>query len=170
MDAEWVEHLIKTYSSRLLHYISNHTHSREDAEDLMQDIFVSVYEHCSEFDPERCNEEAWLYIIAKRKIVSYYRTYRKNDSIDTMEDYQMPGDNSMQQAENLMACRQAIAKALTSLDERSRDIVVLKYFSGLSYAEIARKTGVNEGHARVICSRALEKMQHVVGNFDFDNL
>ncbi|MDO5444392.1 MAG: sigma-70 family RNA polymerase sigma factor [Eubacteriales bacterium] len=167
MDAEWVENLMKKYSSRLLHYLNGHTHSREDAEDLLQDIFVSVYEHCSEFDPSRCNEEAWLYIIAKRKLVSYYRGFKMNDSIDEMEDFQLPGDNSMAQATNLMACRQAVAKALSGLDERSKDIVVLKYFSGLSYKEIGEKLGISEGNARVICSRALEKMQNILGDFEF---
>lgn len=166
MDAEWVESLIKKYSSRLLHYLCGHTYSREDAEDLLQDIFVSVYEHSSEFDPSRCNEEAWLYIIAKRKLVSYYRAYKMNDSIDKMEDYQLPGDDSMAQATNLMACRQVIAKALSGLDERSRDVVVLKYFSGFSYKEIGDKLGTSEGNARVICSRALEKMQKLIGNFE----
>lgn len=167
MDAEWVESLIKKYSSRLLHYLCGHTYSREDAEDLLQDIFVSVYEHNNEFDPSRCNEEAWLYIIAKRKLVSYYRAFKRNESIDEMEDYQLPGDNSMAQATNLMACRQAVAKALSGLDERSRDIVVLKYFSGFTYKEIGEKLGISEGNARVICSRSLEKMQNLIGDFEF---
>ena len=168
MDAEWVESLMKKYSSRLLHYLSGHTHSREDAEDILQDVFVSVYEHCAEFDPERCNEEAWLYIIAKRKLVSYYRSFKNQDSIDAMEDYQLPGEDSMAQVTNLMACRQAVAKALTALDERSRNVVVLKYFSDLSYKEIGEKLDISEGNARVICSRALEKMQDAVGSFEFE--
>ena len=168
MDAAWVEHLIKEYSSSLLRYLISHCHSREDAEDLLQDVFMSVYEHCGEFDPERCNEEAWLYIIAKRKIVSYYRKYKMNDSIDEMEDYQLPGIDSMAEATNLMAARQAVAKALSGLDERSRDIVVLKYFNNLSYKEIAEKVGTSEGNARVICSRALAQMQDILGDFEFN--
>lgn len=168
MDSQWVEHLIKEYSSGLLKYLTAHTHSREDAEDILQDVYMSVYEHCAEFDPERCNEQAWLYIIAKRKLVSYYRKYRLDDSIDAMEDYEIPGDDSMAQATNLMACRQAVAKGLRSLDERSRDIVVLKYFSGLSYAEISDRMDISEGNARVICSRALKAMEDVLGTFDFE--
>lgn len=168
MDAGWVEHLIKEYSSSLLRYLVSHTHSREDAEDMLQDVFMSVYEHCAEFDPERCNEEAWLYIIAKRKLVSYYRKFKQIDSIDEMEDYQLPGDDSMAQATNLLACRQAVARALESLDERSRDIVVLKYFNDLSYKEIADKVGISAVNARVICSRALGRMQIILGDFDFE--
>lgn len=167
MDAGWVEHLIKEYSSSLLRYLVSHVHSREDAEDILQDVFMSVYEHCGEFDPSLCNEEAWLYIIAKRRLVSYYRKFKQIDSIDEMEDYQLPGDDSMAQATNLMACRQTVARALSGLDQRSRDIVVLKYFDDLSYKEIAEKVGTSEGNARVICSRALKEMQEILGDFDF---
>ena len=167
MNSAWVEQLTEKYSKSLLRYLCAHCHIREDAEDLLQDVLVSVYEHCEEFDPERCNEEAWLYIIAKRKLVSYYRRFRQSDSIDAMEDYQLPGENSMEQAVNLMACRQSVAKALAVLDERSREIVVLKYFDELSYREIAEKLGLTEGNARVICSRALNRMQAALGEFDF---
>lgn len=168
MDESWVQHLITEYSSGLLKYLVHHAHSREDAEDLLQDVFLSVYEHCGEFDPSRCNEQAWLYIIAKRKLVSYYRRFKQNDSIDEMEDYQLPGDNSMAEATNLMACRQAVALALKKLDERSREVVVLRYFNGMSYAEISSAMGISEGNARVIHTRALDVMKKEIGDFAFE--
>ena len=167
MNSEWVEKLIKENSAQLLHYLKSHTHSKEDAEDLLQDVFMSVYEHSAEFNPELCNEQAWLYIIAKRKLVSYYRKFKQNDSIEEMEDYQLPGDNSMEQAANLMSCRQAAAQALSILDERSRDVVVLRYFYDLSFKEISGKMGISEGNARVISTRALDKMQSYLGDYDF---
>ena len=168
MDAEWVEHLINKYSSQLLHYISNHTHNREDAEDILQDIFISVYEHCSEFDAERCNEQAWLYIIAKRRLVSYYRKQKDMDSLDAMEDYEVPGDDSMAQATNVMACRQAVALGMRKLDERSREVIVMRYFDGMSFSEIGEALGISEGNARVIQNRALKTMQEELGSFEFD--
>ena len=167
MDSTWVEHLIKEYSSQLLHYLVGHAHSREDAEDILQDVYISVYEHCGEFDPERCNEQAWLYIIAKRKLISYYRKYKQLDSVDEMEDYQLPGDNSMAEATNLMASRQAVALGLKKLDERSRDVIILRYFNDYSFAEIGEALGISEGNARVIHSRALKAMQDELGDFEF---
>ena len=170
MDEKWVEHLINEYSDGLLKYLVHHTHSKEDAEDLLQEVFMSVYEHCAEFDPERCNEQAWLYIIAKRKLVSYYRKFKQEDSIDAMEDYQLPGDNSMQQATELMACRQAVAIALQKLDERSRSVVVLRFFEGLSAEETGKALGLSAANVRTIQSRALDTMEKELGNFDFEDM
>ena len=168
MDAAWVEHLIKEYSSGLLKYLISHSHSREDAEDILQDVFVSVYEHCAEFDPERCNEQAWLFIIAKRKLVSYYRSSKQEDSLDAMEDYEVPGDNSMAQATNLMACRQAVALALQKLDERSRMVVIMRFFENLTSEEIAERLGLSSSNVRTIQSRAMKIMEKELGSFDFE--
>ena len=167
MDSSWVEHLIEQYSAGLLKYIRSHTHTQEDAEDILQDVFMSVYQHCADFDPERCNEQAWLFIIAKRKLVSYYRAQKQDSSLDDMEDYQVPQDNSMDEAVNLMGARQAVAKALHVLDERSRDIVVMKYFKGYSAEEIGQKMGLTAGNVRTIMSRALDIMEKELKEFDF---
>lgn len=167
MDEKWVEHLIDVYSSGLLRYLKSHTRSSEDAEDILQDVFLSVYEHCADFDESRCNEQAWLYIIAKRKLVDYYRRYKLNDSLDEMEDYQLPGDNSMAEATNLMAARQAVAVALNKLDARSRQIVVMRFFDGLSSDEIADRLDLTPQNVRTIQSRALDVMEKEIGDFDF---
>lgn len=167
MNKEWVEHLIEEYSSGLLRYLTSHTHSKEDAEDILQDVFTSVYEHCAEFDETRCNEQAWLYIIAKRKLVSYYRAHKQNDSIDEMEDYQLPGEDTMSEAVNLMGVRQAVAKALKVLDERSRQVIVLRFFEGLTAEETGERLGISAGNVRIIQSRALKTMQGELDDFDF---
>lgn len=169
MDSTWVEHLIEAYSSGLMKYLQGHVRSREDAEDLLQDVFMSVYEHCGEFDALRCNEQAWLYIIAKRKLVSYYRANKQEQSLDEMEDWQLPGEDSMAEAANVMAARQAVAKGLSVLDDRAKEIIVLRYFEGLSADEVADRLGISPGNVRTIQSRALDKMNKVVGAFDFSD-
>ena len=162
MDDKWIEHLMKSYSAALLKYLINHTHSREDAEDILQEVFLSCHKHAAEFDPERCNEQAWLYIIAKRKLVSYYRAHKDNVSLDAMEPDLTPGRDDMAKAVNVMACRQAVAKALAKLDERSRSVIVLRYLKGFSPEETAKYLGVSNANVRVIQSRALDKLEKIL--------
>ena len=168
MDSSWVEHLINEYSSALLRYIRQHTTNAEDAEDILQDVFISVYEHASEFDETKCNEQAWLYIIAKRKLIDYYRKKKGERSLDEMEDWEIPGDDSMAKATNIISARQSIANALAQLDERSRAIVIHKYFDGMSAEEIAAKMNLSIANVRTILSRALDSMESSIGSFEFD--
>ena len=95
MDESWIEHLMTEYSDGLLKYLKSHTHTPEDAEDILQEVFLSCHKHAAEFDPERCNEQAWLYIIAKRKLVSYYRARKETVSLDAMEPDLVPGKDDM---------------------------------------------------------------------------
>ncbi len=167
MNEQWIEHLMHDYSAALLKYLMHHTSSREDAEDILQEVFLSCHRHAAEFDPERCNEQAWLYIIAKRKLISYYRAKKDQVSLDAMEPDLTPGHDDMSKAINVMACRQAVAKALSKLDERSRSIIVLRYLKGLSSDEVAKRLGITPGNVRVIQSRALDKMSVALEDSDF---
>jgi RNA polymerase sigma factor (sigma-70 family) len=67
----------------------------------------------------------------------------------------------------LMACRQAVAQALSKLDERSRNVIVLRYIKGLSPDETAKLLNLSSGNVRVIQSRALDKMKKLLESFDF---
>lgn len=158
MDEKWVEGLVLKYQKKLTRYFWSHTGSWEDSEDMAQDVFLAVMKHREEFDPARCGEEAWLFIAARNRLVSYYRSKKQTESLDAMEEYRIPGRDETEQAENLMACRSEVAKALDALDERARAIVVLFYFKGRKDSEIAEITGTNAGNVRVIRKRALEKM------------
>ena len=86
-----------------------------------------------------------------------------------MEDWQLPGEDSMAEAANVMAARQAVAKGLSVLDDRAKEIIVLRYFEGLSADEVADRLGISPGNVRTIQSRALDKMNKVVGAFDFSD-
>ena len=167
MDEQWIEHLVTEYSSALLQYLRHHTDSREDAEDILQEVFMSVHRHAAEFDPQRCNEQAWLYIIAKRRLVSYYRSRKDSVSLDAMEADITPARDDMEGAVGMMACRQTLAQVLTRLDERSREVIVLRYLRGLSPGEVADRLGLSSGNVRVIQNRALNRMNKLLTEAGF---
>lgn len=58
MDEQWVERLVEENRSALLAYLRRHVSGREDAEDLLQEVFLSCYRHRESFDPARCSEKA----------------------------------------------------------------------------------------------------------------
>jgi len=168
MDSEWVERLYNEQAVNLVRYLRAHTDNLQDAEDLMQDTFLSVDKHKAEFDSSRCDEVAWLYIIAKRKLISWYRTQKPCVSldIDKNDDDEQgwrfapePSVNPVEEAVKLMADREEVAEALEVLDERSRQVVVLKYFEDMNDEQIANQLELSISNVRVIRNRALIKMR-----------
>jgi len=167
MDSAWVEKLYNEQSGNLVRYLKGHTGSQQDAEDIMQDTFLSVDKHKAEFDAARCDEVAWLYIIAKRKLISWYRSRKQDYSLDESPDeadgafrvFEEPSVSPVDAAVRLMEMREQVAEALSVLDERSRQVVVLKYFNDMNDEEIAARLDTSVSNVRVIRNRAMLKMR-----------
>ena len=163
MDEQWVERLVEENRSALLAYFRRHVSGREDAEDLLQEVFLSCYRHRESFDPARCSEKAWLYVIAKNRLRQYYRDTKQTVSLDEMsENGAEPADSTAQEAAGLMECRDAVARLLLTLDERSRTVLILRFFQELDAQQIAQRMGLTPGNVRVIQSRAIASLRQAM--------
>lgn len=155
----WVENLIKNYSDSLFQYVAKHTDSKEDADDIVQEVFLSCYKYKDKFDETKCGEHAWLYILAKNRLKNYYRDKKPVVSLEEQVVEPEADIDYAKQVVHIMACRELTAKALQQLDPRSQKIIVLRFFQGKSHEEIADLMGLSTGNVRVIQSRALRVME-----------
>lgn len=168
MNEQWITHLMKEHSDKLLRYLSSHTDSREDAEDLMQEIFTSCYKAQDRFDSSKCSEVAWLYIVAKNRLKNYYRDKKSSMSLDALEIEQKDPTDYMAQAVHLMHCREVTAEVIRMLDERSQQIILLRFFEEKSHDEIGKLLNLTTGNVRVIQSRALKQMEEYLSKHHAD--
>ena len=159
MNDMWVEHLMQSYGESLFQYVAKHTDTREDAEDIVQEVFLSCYRYKDKFDETRCGEHAWLYILAKNRLKNYYRDKKSSVSLEEQVTEPDSGIDYAEQVVHTMACRELTAKALQQLEARSQKIIVLRFFQGKSHDEIADLMGLTTGNVRVIQSRALKAME-----------
>ena len=167
MDDQWVEHLVQNNRSVLLAFLQRHVANREDAEDLLQDVFLACYRHKDSFDPERCSETAWLFVIAKNRLKQYYRDQKPVSSLEELaENGQEPADWSAQEAASLMECRDLVAKLLLTLDERSRTVLILRFFQELDSQQIAQRMGLSPVNVRVIQSRAIASLRQAMEHME----
>ena len=159
MKEQWIAHLMQEHSESLLRFLSSHTDNREDAEDLMQEIFTSCYKAYDRFDNSKCSEVAWLFIIAKNRLKNYYRDKKTSTSLDAVEVEQKDPTDYIAKAVHLMHCREVAAEVIKTLDKRSQQIILLRFFEEKSHEEIAEILNLNTGNVRVIQSRALKQME-----------
>ena len=160
MNEQWVEQLFCSNRSALLAFLQRHAANREDAEDLLQDVFMACYRHKDNFDPARCSETAWLYVIAKNRLKQYYRDQKPVSSLEELaENGQELPDWSSREAAEVMECRDLVAKLLLTLDERSRTVLILRFFQELDSQQIAQRMGLSPVNVRVIQSRAIASLR-----------
>lgn len=131
--------LIKRYENNLLHYIMRISKfSREDAGDILQDVFVKTYYNLNEFNTD-LKFSSWVYRIAHNQTVSEIRKkvirptvpFEKED-IDKFEDA-----FDIIKEIDISFDRKKIDEALSKLDEKYREVLVLRFLDEKDYLEIS---------------------------------
>ena len=149
------ETIYRDYYGKIYGYLFSKLNNRENAEDLAADVFVKVYEKLDSFDKSRASLSTWIYTVTRNTLTDYFRTRKGYDEIpETLEDGSCV-EEEVCNAEML----ELLAQALEALDERERDIVILRFYSGRTLREIAGQMGISYAYVKVLQNKAFEKMK-----------
>ena len=138
-------------------YVASLVRDRAAAEDVTATAFERAYRKRSRFDPQRGEPRAWLFGIARNAALDELRRRGRQAEL-TVE----PADLAQVATEESAAAserRLAVSAALAGLEPQERELVALKFFSGLSNAEIAAVAGVTESNAGTRLHRAMTKLR-----------
>src|SRR5512133_445856 len=111
----------------------------QDACDATQDAFIKAFEHLDSYDPER-KLFSWLYRILVNECLNVRRARRQSEPLSE----RLPDSSAPDEAAANSERRERIQAALDELPFDSRQVVVLRHFAELSYAEIAETLGIPE--------------------------
>ncbi len=152
-DLRAFDALYQAYVKPIYGFIARRTFSRETAEDLTSVTFLKAMEKIGQYDPGKGPFAAWLYRIARNTVTDHYRT-RKHDA--PIEDaWDLPADDRTDLIAGDRIAFEHLRKAVSALEPDKREILLLRFWDQLSYAEIAEITGKSEGNCKVIVSRTV---------------
>ncbi len=140
----------------LYKYIYWNIGSRDDAQDLASEVFVKALAALDRFEAARSTARAWLFTIARNLVVDHHRKRSRRSQAALADD--IPSAGCMEDAVETAAASTAVRAALRELNEEQRQVVTMKFFSGLSNAEVAAAMGKREGAVNAMQHRALKKM------------
>jgi RNA polymerase sigma-70 factor (ECF subfamily) len=134
------------------------TGSSEDAEDILQEVFVSVWKSRHTFNPEKAKLTTWLHKITVNKCLE--RRRKKKPALISLENLDL-ADKQDGQDEVLVKKQEneKLIKAMNSLDAKHRAALVLRYFDDLSYEEISQTLGVPLGTVKSRINQALKLLR-----------
>ncbi|MBN1895780.1 RNA polymerase sigma factor [bacterium] len=133
---------------RLLIFIKSRISRMEDAEDILQDVFLSTLAGVSVTEPVE-NIAAWLYVSARNRIIDFYRKKREkpvslNDSDTASLSLASLMTESRMNPENRLMTKvlaEALSEAIECLPESQRQVVVQQMIEGFTFQEISERTG-----------------------------
>ncbi len=139
LDPESFMCLSKRYEEKLLRYITRISKfSRTDAEDVLQEVFIKTYYNLNGFDPE-LKFSSWIYRIAHNETISAIRkkVVRPTVSLELGDIERFTDAFDMAKELDNSFDRKIIDEALSNLDEKYREVLVLRFLDEKDYVEIA---------------------------------
>ncbi len=163
-DSEaWAE-IYREHAPAIFRFCRRAMPSREDAEDATSEVFIKVRGKLEQYDASR-PFHAWLYRVAANHCWDMLRRRRVRQDLETGDVESMPLEHpDPGQLEQLLAekSREEVRKALDVLPDRTRMALTLRYFSDMSYDEIAETLGVRRAFVGVLLLRARHQLRKVL--------
>ena len=137
---------------------------RGAAEDLVQDVFTSVWKNAAGFDPARSKFATWVYRITRNRATDLIR--RRNARVRTVDNEPLPEPGETDPS-GALSRRFDVAAALSRLSPMHREVLVLAYFQGLSQREVSERTNTPLGTVKSRTTAALRALREAM-NLDED--
>ncbi|NPV60541.1 MAG: RNA polymerase sigma factor [Actinobacteria bacterium] len=156
-DREAFAELYRALIDPVFRYLYWNTGSREDAEDLAEDVFLKALLSMGTFDPRRGQLKAWIFRIAHNLLVDHQRkrSRRRTTELDEeVEDVAKPAPLQIEDEKRAEALRECLA----ALPSTQRQVITMKYFAGMGNSEVAKALGRSEGAVNALQHRALRRL------------
>ncbi len=163
-DREAFSQLFDYYAPRINAFYLRRGADRGSAEEMTQDVMVTLWRKADLFDPSKSNLATWLYRIARNRRIDLMR----RDRLDTVDpgdflldipDESNPDANRMIDAQSR---EEVLRRAMEGLPPEALELVRLAFFDGLSHSEIAEKTGLPLGTVKSRIRLSFSKLRRTL--------
>ncbi|WVX79577.1 sigma-70 family RNA polymerase sigma factor [Niallia oryzisoli] len=161
---EMFEELYRKYYDELFRFLFYMVHSRELAEDLVQEVFIRVFKAYSKFE-KRSSEKTWIYTIARNVAIDWFRkqkgllgTLVHKVELESLQiSHELPEEMAIERDEmrKIYACLKQC-----KLDHQL--VIILRFHQDLSILETAKVLGWTEGKVKTTQHRAMKKLKSFI--------
>jgi RNA polymerase sigma-70 factor (ECF subfamily) len=173
-EPEAFEQLVREHQDRVFDFCVRMVGDREEANDLVQEIFVSVHQNVGKFR-EDAKLSTWIFRISKNQCINRLK-YLKRRGRGRSDEYEEVGEAALSGAMGAPITpdaalessreRARVQWAISQLEPDARMLVALRDIEGLSYDEIIEITELPEGTVKSRLHRAREKLADLLGRLE----
>ena len=141
-----------------------------EAEDILQEVFTTIWEKAHQFDTERGTPYTWIVSMTRNKAIDrlrskIYKEQKKQDTSINDEDAFIPlfsPDNNPLEDAILSDRAQRLYDALQKLSETHRNVIQIAYFDGLSQSEISKEYNIPLGTVKTRMRDGMIKLREIL--------
>ena len=159
-DQPALEEIFHRYYDGLCRFTFSLTHSRDDVEDLVQDIFVKIWARRAFWNPKG-SISAYLFKAARNQSINFLKSKKINSVSVFADEESLPVEEKEDLIDEIndRDAVAAVSEAIRKLPERCRLVFTLNRQEGLTYSEIAEVLGISEKTVENQISHALKTLR-----------
>ena len=163
-DADALSQLYDRYSGIMKALILRIIHNETEADDLLQEVFMEIWNQAKNFSPEKGKALGWMVTLTRRRAIDALRkkqAYARAEERLQAEPERQPlawVENATEKDIEAGDTRALMAKVINSLPEAQQQVIELAFFQGMSQREIAFHTNVPLGTVKTRLELGLKKI------------
>ena len=154
--------LFEEYSGRVYRYVYMHTGQVEQAEDLTQEVFLRALNSIRSYRDQGKPFLAWLLRIAHNRVIDHYRWLARHRSVELADTVPVSTDDPVAEVEKRAEITKVL-QAVPNLTPAQREVISLRFGSGLHLDETAAVMGKSVGAVKMLQHQAVARLKKVLG-------
>ena len=170
-EADALEELYDLYNRLLFGLVLSIVKKREEAEDVLQEVFVKIWNKADSFDAESGNPYGWIVTIARNQAIDRirskgYKTQEKQ-SVSIHEPlFSLEGDQYDPMETTIFSDRaELVHKALEQIPDKQCEVIKIAYYKGLTQSEISEYLDIPLGTVKSRTRQGMKKLKNILAEF-----
>ena len=166
-DADIFLYLLRRYEEKLRRYIARISNlSRDELEDVLQDVFIKVYKNLNAFDTS-LKFSSWIYRITHNEVISNFRKYKNKATIISFDSdgafiKNIADDLDIEKQFKLEDLKNEVTLIFAEMDLKYREVLILRFLEEKSYTEISDILKKPEGTVATLLNRAKKQFLKIL--------
>jgi RNA polymerase sigma-70 factor (ECF subfamily) len=150
------EEIWNTFHAPLLQFIRARVPDEDTAEDILQDVFLTIHQQIATLRDVK-KVESWMYQITRHAIIDTYRRQKRTLTLEDQEALELPA--ALPDDDVVTELFPSVRAMLKSLPEQDRQALILTEYRGLTQKELGERLGLSLSGAKSRVQRAREKLK-----------
>lgn len=148
--------LLSNYQERLYYHVRRYVHHHEDANDVLQNTFIKIWNAIDNFRGESALY-TWLYRIASNEAITYVNKLRKHTIVDIEQTAaQYRGGTDGLEANEMTA---KLQRAIDTLPDKQKQVFIMRYYDEMPYEQISTIVETSVGALKASYHHAVKKIE-----------
>lgn len=159
-DSEAMEEFYERFAPRVLGFLVKWHSSRNDAEEVMQEVFWQIWNQADRYDARCSPPMGWVYVIARSRSLDFLKSQKPHISV-TNQALEADGSDALAKWEATEEYKR-VKHALCNLPEQQRTAVSLAFLTGLSHREVAERLSLPLGTVKSQIRLGIRRLRNLL--------